>query len=110
MAHQTPDFETKDVLGTTRHFNGNVGAGELLIPNTPEKKISDVFIRNPASNLNTDRLSVSIDGGSSFIVLARGEFIQWSPKNTASGDPIKQIRLKGNREVINYETLFNFEP
>lgn len=110
MAHQTPDFETKDVLGTTRHFNGNVGAGELLIPNTPEKKISDVFIRNPASNLNTDRLSVSIDGGSSFIVLARGEFIQWSPKNTLSGDPIKQIKIKGNRDSIFYESLLNFEP
>lgn len=110
MAHNTPDFETKDVLGKTLPFTGNVGTSNLTLPAASAGKISEVLIRNPGTNLVTTKLYLSFDGGATFFSLSRGEFIGWSPKNNASNTPIDQIVIKGSVAVTAYEILINVEP
>lgn len=110
MAHNAPDFETKDVLGKTLPFSGNVGTSNLTLPASSQGKISEVLIRNPGTNLVTTKLYLSFDGGATFFSLSRGEFIGWSPKNNASNTPIDQIVIKGSIAVTAYEILINVEP
>lgn len=110
MAHLSPDFETKDVLGKTIPYVGTVGTLNLTLPAVVVGKISDVLIRNPDSNGVTVKLLFSFDGGVSFFSLGRGEYIGWSPKNNASDTPINQIVVKGSSATTNYEILMNFEP
>lgn len=110
MAHAQPDFETKDVLGKTLQFSGNVGLSNLTLPPTLQGKISEFLLRNPDTNNITTKLLVSLDGGTSFFSLARGEFIGWSPKSNASNTPIEQIVIKGSVAVTAYELIVNVEP
>jgi hypothetical protein len=110
MAHQAPDFETKDVYGKTQHFSGSVGTSSLLVPAVAGNKISSILIKNPASNGVNDILSVAFDGGTTYITLKRGEFAAWSPKNNASNTPITQVRIIGSSASVNYESVMDFEP
>lgn len=111
MAHQTPEFESKDVLGKTKHYNGATTiVAPVLVPTTSLGKISTVLVRNPASNQVNDKIYVAFDGNSTYLTLSRGEFVVWSPKNNESGTPITQIRIAVSRDGVNYETLFDFEP
>lgn len=110
MSHQTPDFETKDVLGKTLQYAGTVGTSNLTLPPTVQGKISEMLLRNPDTNNITTKLLLSFDGGASFFSLARGEFIGWTPKNNASDMPIEQVVIKGSAAVTNYELLINVEP
>jgi len=111
MAHQTPDFETKDVLGKTKHFNGTLlTTSSNLIPSVTEGKISSVIVRNPATNQVNDKIYVAFDGGTTYLTLSRGEFVGWSPKSNSSGTPIQQIRLYSSRDGAAFESIFDFEP
>jgi hypothetical protein len=110
MAHETPDFETKDVLGKTLQYSGNVGLSNLTLPAVSEGKISEFLLRNPDTNNITTKLLLSLDGGTTFFSLARGEFIGWSPKNTVANMPINQIVIKGSVAVTAYELIINVEP
>lgn len=110
MAHQAPDFETKDVYGKTQHFNGSVGLSDLLVPAVATNKISNVLVRNPATNGINDVLYVAFDGGTTYLSLKRGEFAAWSPRNNQSNMPITQIRILGSSAVTNYEIIMDFEP
>lgn len=110
MAHASPDFETKDVLGVTQHFNGVVGNSPVLIPNIADKKISRVVVRSSNSNSFNRILKVAIDGGASYWNLQVGEVIEWLPKNDSLGNPIKQIALLGDPSNTDYEVIMDFEP
>ena len=110
MAHQSPDFETKDVLGKTFQLVGAVTVSPLLVPSTVQGKIQDVLIRNPGNNNITDILLYDLNGQGNFSRLARGEFIGWTPKNTPGGDPINQITIKSLSGTMNYEIIVNVEP
>jgi hypothetical protein len=110
MAHESPDFETKDVLGATQHFNGSVGLTSTLVPAVSTKKISTVLVRNPATNGVNDVLFVAFDGGTVYLSLKRGEFAAWSPKNNSSNMPVMQIRILGSSANVAYETIMDFEP
>lgn len=110
MAHNAPDFETKDVLGKTLPFSGTVGTSNLTLPAVSQGKISECLIRNPDTNLITTKLLLSFDGGLNFFSLSRGEFLAWSPKNDASNNPINQIVIKGSAATTKYEIIINVEP
>lgn len=110
MAHQAPDFETKDVYGKTVQLVGTVTTTVSLLPNPVVGKISEVLIRNPDSNANTDVLLFNLDGTSNFSRLKRGEFIGWTLKNNPGNTPITQIQLKSLSGTINYEVVVNVEP
>lgn len=110
MAHASPDFETKDVLGKTLPFTGTVGLVNLTLPVTPLGKISEMLLRNPDTNGINTKLYLSFDGGVNFFSLSRGEFIGWAPKNNASNMPIEQIVIKGSVALTNYECIINVEP
>lgn len=110
MAHASPDFETKDVLGKTLPFTGTVGTSNLTLPVTSQGKISEMLLRNPDTNNVTTKLFLSFDGGTTFIGLGRGEFIGWAPKNNASNMPIEQVVIKGSVALTNYEMIINVEP
>lgn len=110
MSHNTPDFETKDILGKTLPFAGGVSLTNVSLPPTSQGKISEVLVRNPNTNLITTKLFLSFDGGSTFFSLSRGEFIGWSLKNNASNTPIDQIVIKGSIVNTQYEVIINVEP
>lgn len=110
MAHQSPEFEQKDVLGTTQHYNGSVGLVSSLVPAVAGKKISNVLVRSPATNSVSSVLYVAFDGQSVFLSLKRGEFAAWSPKNDQSNNPISQIRVLGSSASVAYEIIVDYEP
>ena len=110
MAHQLPDFETKDVLGKTVQLVGSCSTSPVLLPDPAIGKISDVLIRNPDTNGINDVLLYNLDGTSNFSRLKRGEFVGWTLKNNGSGTPITQITIKSLSGTINYEVVVNVEP
>jgi hypothetical protein len=110
MAHQAPDFETKDVLGTTQHFNGGVGLVSALVPSIAGKKLSRVVIRNSNSNSFNKLLKIALDGNNTYWTLQKGETMEWFPKSNASNSPITQIRIEGSEEIVSYEIIMDFEP
>lgn len=110
MGHQAPDFETKDVLGNTQHFNGSVGVVSALVPAAPGGKISNILIRNPATNSVNAVLYIAFDGQTTYLSLRRGEFAAWSPRNNASNSPITQVRVLGSAAGVAYEIIMDTEP
>lgn len=110
MAHQAPDFETKDVLGKTYQLVGTVTSIASLLPDPSVGKISEILIRNPDNNGINDVLLYNFDGTSNFSRLKRGEFIGWTLKNNPSNTPITQIQLKSLSGTISYEVVVNVEP
>ena len=110
MAHQSPEFEQQDVLGKTRHFNGSVGTSSVLVPVAPLGKITRAYIKNDISNSFFQTLKVALDGNTDYVTLQQGEYIEWGPKNNASGTPIQQIRIEGSSANTNYEIIMDFEP
>lgn len=110
MADQAPSFETQDVLGTTQHYNGTVGTTPILLPTTAGAKISTFLIRNPMGNGAATTIFVAADGQLTYISVTRGEAFQWSPKKTAAGSPITQIRIYASANASTYEAIMDFEP
>lgn len=110
MAHQAPDFETKDVYGKTQHYNGVIGLVSALVPSVAGNKISNVLVRNPATNGVNDVIYVAFDGGTTYLSLRRGEFAAWSPRNNASNMPVTQVRILGSSASVNYEIIMDTEP
>jgi hypothetical protein len=110
MAHQAPDFETKDVYGKTQHFAGSVGLSSVLVPAVAGNKISSILVKNPSINGTTAIISVAFDGGTTYLTLKRGEFASWSPKNNSSNSPITQIRIVGSEATTYYEIIMDSEP
>lgn len=105
MADVLPQFENKDLVGSTTQFVGTVGTTAILVPTVATFAISECLVRCPNQSPNTRRLLYSFDGGVNFGTLSPGEFIGWSLK----GSPL-QIQIKGNVAGVLYEVLVNREP
>jgi hypothetical protein len=105
MADLLPQFENKDIYGTTSQFVGSVGITAISIPTVATTAISEIMVRCPNQTPNSKRLLFSFDGGTTFQTLAPGEFIIWSLKGS-----LTQIQIKGNVATVDYEVLLNQEP
>lgn len=110
MAHNTPDFETKDTLGKTLQYASTVGTSATAYPPSASTQISSFLLRNPNTNGVNDVLSVSLDGGVNFLTLSRGEFVGWGPKNNNSNMPITQIFIKASGAGKAFQLLIDLEP
>jgi len=110
MVDVAPDYEIKDVLGKTIHYNGTVGTSSALVPAVVVNKVSTALVRNPSSNSSSKDLYVAFDGGTTYLTLSPGEFASWSPKNNSSNTPITQIRILGSVANVAYEIVMDFEP
>lgn len=109
MVDVAPEFETKDQVGKTLHFNGNVGTSPTLIPASQLGVISKLAIRNSNSNQFNKSISVSFDGAN-YWTLQKGELIVWEPKNKPDGSKFQQFTILGNDPTVAYEIILNIEP
>lgn len=110
MSDILPQFEQEDLIGTTKHFNGNVSTSWVSVPAVAGNVIAEAFVRCAVDQLNSCRLYVSFDGGAGYILLAPGEGIGWSIKSSKeSVTGITQISLKGNVAGVVYEVILNRE-
>lgn len=105
MALSSPIIETKDLDGTTTHFNGTVGTTAIAVPASPGSQISDVLVSSLITNTPNKNLLVSFDGGTTFFTLVPGTAFSWSCR---SG--LTQIHIKGSVASVAYEILMNREP
>lgn len=102
---ELPQFENKDIYGTTTQYQGTVGVTAIAFPSVASTAIVECLVRCPGQSPNTKRLLYSFDGGITFGTLSPGEFIGWSLKGE-----IKQIYIKGNVANVSYEVILNREP
>lgn len=110
MGDALPQFESEDLIGTTKHFNGNVSTSWTTVPSTPDNVIAEAFVKCSIDQQPTKRLFVSFDGGEGYLLLAPGEGIGWSIKSSKSSvSGITQILLKGNMANVTYEVILNRE-
>ena len=105
MVDAAPQFETEDLLGTTSQYSGVVGVSPVTIPASAGTVIAEALVRCVSSNLITKSLSVSFDGGTTYLVLTPGEFIGWSLKGG-----VTQLYIKGSVASVAYEIVLNREP
>lgn len=101
----SPSTETQDIQGTTEQFVASVSSTSTSLPLTPDKIISEFFIRNMSVIPGID-LKVSMDGSTTFTTLRPFESLIWSPKGNLTA-----INIKSSSGVLNcpYEAIFNFE-
>lgn len=114
MTDLLPQFESEDLIGTTKHFNGSVSGTWVAVPSTPNRVIAEAFARCAIDQSSKNRLFVSFDGGAGYLLLAPGEAVGWSIKSSkelASGvvSGITQVFLKGSVPGVTYELVLNRE-
>jgi hypothetical protein len=97
--------ETEDLIGTTDQFSGSVGTSNANVPASAGNVIAEALVRCSSDQANSRRLSVSFDGGTTFLVLSPGEFVGWGTKGG-----LTQIVIKGNVASVDYEVILNREP
>lgn len=104
MGYQESQFETRDTVGTTTHFNGTVGTSATAVPGSATTVISELRVVCPIDQEDGKHLLVSFDSGTTFIDLYRGGFLDWTPK----GDK-RQIHIKGSKANTKYQIVMNRE-
>jgi hypothetical protein len=105
MVDNAPQFESKDILGTTTTFNGTVGTGVVSVPAVAGNVVAEALVRQPSGN-PTYVLYVCFDGsGATFHALKAGEYIGWALKGAPT-----QIQIKGSHAAVPYEITLNREP
>ncbi len=96
--------ESAQDVGATQAYAGTVGTTAVSIPSSAGNQINECLIRCPSQTPNSVRLSYSFDAGTTFQVLAPGEFIIWEPRNA-----LTQLKIKGSVAGVSYEVLLNTE-
>lgn len=104
MANEVAQFETRDIVGSTSHFDGTADATGESIPSVAGNEISECIVKNVLSNPNARKLLVSFDGGSNFFTLNRSESIVWGLKGG-----LTQIYVKSDSATVDYEVIMNRE-
>jgi len=105
MVDLSPDFESRDTNGSTVHDNGTVGTSNVAIPAANTKVISEFIIECMESNVLSQTLLVSLDGGTNYKKFQPGDTFHWSPKGN-----VTKINIKGGATGVAYEAIFNLEP
>lgn len=105
MSFKDFNVEVDDNLNNSpEHFNGSVttAGSPVTITLTSTNEISNLIIVNPSKGPNSngvnDLLYLNIDGGSTYITIARGESLAL-PVNKAS------IKVDANNNGTNYEII-----
>jgi hypothetical protein len=97
--------ETSDLEGSSDHFNGTVGTSSTAVPASAGAIISELFLRNPKANTSGVTLSISFDGGTTFMDFNRGEGFGWSVKGNKT-----QVHIKASAASTAYQIVMNREP
>lgn len=104
MAEKEASQESRDLVGTTVHYNGTVSTTAIAIPTVADKVISEVAIYNPSTNSRLDFLYISFDGGTTFREIPWVSDRAWSLKGNK-----RQVHIKANYASVAYQMLMNFE-
>lgn len=105
MANRKAQFETQDLIGSTKHYSGTVGVAPTAIPTVANKIIAEFQIENDIYNTPpTKTLSFSCDGGTTYTELRLGESMVWTPKGG-----IEQIYIKGSTAGVLFKMIVNYE-
>jgi hypothetical protein len=91
--------------GSTVQGSGSVGLSTISFPDPAQTPISEFLIQCPVDQVDTNRLFVSLDGGTNYLTLYPGGHWAWTPK----GETTDQITLLGNVASVNYEIVANLE-
>lgn len=98
-------FSDGDLLEMTPyHVNGNVpvAATPVVLTAPGPNTIQQVFIQNPSKGVNSngvnDILYISIDEGTTFLTLIRGESV------SLAGDT-PNVQIKSSSNGVNYEAI-----
>lgn len=105
MADIYPQFDTRDIEGSTVHYNGTATTTASQIPSVPDKVISDVLIENLDTTPLLNRLLVSFDGGVTFKAMRRGQSMAWSLRGL-----LTSFVVKAETGTCAYEAIVNYEP
>lgn len=105
MADSPPRHEGSDNQGSTSQSSGSVGTTPINFPVSAGAPISEFLIQCPHDQLDSNRLLVSLDGGSNKMTLYPAGHWAWTPK----GQTITQITITGNQSGVLYEVVANFE-
>ena len=103
MADQTPEFESRDYLGSTDHFNGTVGTTPVSVPSVAGNIIQSVLISN-TNNAFSKTILVSFDAGTNFFTIPRRGSLAAKVKGA-----LTQIQIKGGAAGTDYEILMHRE-
>ena len=105
-AGRVSQFEQKDIVGETKHYNQTEGTTAVAVPAVANKAIAETLVKCPARQAGTKKCLVSFESISGpFITLLEGEFIAWSIKGY-----MKQFWIKGDTASTDFEMIVNFEP
>lgn len=94
------NFEISDNEGSTVVYSGTATTTPANVPSSAGAIISGIGV----DNTGTLDLLVSMDGGTTYKTIGRGEFFAWDVK----GD-IKQLSVKTNTSTTTYEIVLNLE-
>lgn len=107
MADRIPEFESKDIQGTTEQISLTVGTTPQIYPAVADKRIEEIII---ISGTESDtKAYLSIDNSNWLPILTFGH-IAWSLKNNSGGNPIKQIYLKADEDSVPIYGFINYSP
>lgn len=81
---------------------GTAGLTEVDYPATSGGIIQKFLVNCLMDQTQSNRLMVSIDGGTVWFTLVPGNYWEWEPKNE-----ITQLKLKGSVEGVGYQVVIN---
>ena len=106
MSSPAPQFESKDLAGSTSQYASTVGTSQIPLPPAAGAIIAYAFFRCASDNSPiTKRLLYSLDGGVTFGTLSPGEYVGWPVRGG-----LTQVIIKGNVAAVAYEVILNHEP
>ena len=101
-----PQFESIDLTGQTLQFASSVGTTPTLFPSSPVANhfVSEILINTQKMTGFSQRLQVSVDGGTTYMDIKRNTIIGISVRGQ-----IQQIHVKSLSGTINFDMILNLE-
>lgn len=94
------NFEISDNVGSTVVYSGTANTTPANVPSSAGNVISGIGVDNTGSL----DMQISMDGGTTYKTVGRGEFFSWDVKGQ-----IKQVQVKTPTSTSTYEIVINFE-
>ena len=107
MPNVAPQFESKDIQGSTEQFSASVGTSSTAFPTVAGNRIEEVMII--AGDIGADQIFFSVDNTNWMPINSHGH-LAWSLKYSVGGSAIKQIYLKGSDASLPVYGLINYSP